>query len=377
MWHIAWCNLYRDKVRFAVALLGLSLAVVLMAVQASIFLGAVQSSSRLAQSMDGDLWIVPYRASNADFSASMPSRRRYQALGVPGVAKTGRLTVGFSVMIFPTGRQEPVIVVGTDTDHRWLPIDTDLIRTKVREGRGVVLDERERWRFADDGHPLEVSTRAELGGHRVFVAGFAEDMGSFTITPYVFTSHESALDFARLDANETIFVMVKCEEGADVEEVRRQLAARIPNVEVLTRAEFAGRSWRYWVMGTGMGMSLVLMAILALVVGLTIVGQTFLTGVRVKLREYGVLKALGFRNHFVAGVIVAQGVIVAMFGYLLGCGGSLLVSRLAGSGATSVNMNMPPILFAWMLPLTLLMCVAASLAGAWSVFRLAPAEVFR
>ena len=377
MWKIAWCNLYRDKVRFGTAVVGLVFAVVLMSVQSSIFLGAVRSSSLLAREIDGDLWIVPSGAANADFSVPMPSRRRYQALGVPGVERTGRMIVGFSVWRFPSGRQEPLIVVGTDTDHRWLPIDPGLIRVKTNEGRGVVLDERERWRFGDQGGPLPLQARGELNGHRVFVGGYAREMASFTPTPYVFTSYEAALDFTNLDADDTTFVMVKCEPGADVAMVRDALAERIPDVEVLTKVEFARRSWRYWVMGTGMGMSLGLMAFLALMVAMTIVGQTFVTGVLVKLREYGLLKALGFRNRFVAGVIVVQGIIVALIGYVLGCAGSLLVSVLVGTGGTAVTMVTPPILFVILLPLTLAMCVTSSLAAAWRVFRLAPAEVFR
>jgi putative ABC transport system permease protein len=171
--------------------------------------------------------------------------------------------------------------------------------------------------------------------------------------------------------------MVKCEPGVDVRAVQHALAAQLPDVEVLTKAEFAERSWRYWVMGTGMGYSLGLMAALALIVGMTIVGQTFVTGVLVKLREYGTLKALGFSNRFVAGTIVAQGVIVAALGYVLGCAGSLLVSHFAGTGGTAVTMLMPPMLLVLLLPLTFLMCAASSLMAAWRVFRLAPAEVFR
>ncbi|MBN2561662.1 MAG: FtsX-like permease family protein [Phycisphaerae bacterium] len=377
MWKIAWCNLYRDRVRFVTALVGLIFAVVLMAVQASIFLGAVRNSSLLAQQIDGDLWIVPYRASNADFSVPMPGRRCYQALGVPGVARTGRMVVGFSVLRFPSGRQEPIIVVGTDTDHQWLPIDTDLARMKTAEGRAVILDRRERWRFGEAGKPLPVDARGEINGHRVFVAGYATGMASFTPTPYAFSSYEAALDFAKVDADDTTFVMVKCEPGADTRAVRDALAERIPDVEVLTKAEFADRSWHYWVMGTGMGYSLGLMAALSLIVGMTIVGQTFVTGVLVKLREYGTLKALGFRNRFVAGTIVAQGVIVALLGYVLGCAVSLLIAQFAGTGGTAVTMLMPPALFVVLLPLTLLMCVTSSLTAAWRVFRLAPAEVFR
>lgn len=377
MWTIAWCNLIRDRVRLITAVVGLVFAVVLMAVQAAIYFGAIRSSSLLAREMAGDLWIVPDQATNADFSVPMPERRRYQALGVPGVAHTGRMVVGFSVWRFPSGRQEPVIIVGTDTDYQWLPIDPQLIRTRTGDGCGVVLDQREQQRFGEADVDMPLGAPGELNGHRVFVAGYAQNMGSFTITPYVFTSYKAALDFTKADAGETVFVMVQCEPGADVQAVRRTLAERLPDVEVLTKDEFARRSWRYWVGGTGMGMSLALMAVLALVVGMTIVGQTFVTGVLVKLREYGMLKALGFRSRFVAGVIVAQGVIVALIGYVLGCGGSLLISSVAGTGGTAVNMNMPPVLFIALLPLTLVMCVASSLAAAWRVFRLAPAEVFR
>lgn len=378
MWKIAWSNLMHDKLRFGAALFGLVLAVVLIAVQAAIFFGAVASSSLLARRAAGELWIVPRRASNADFSAPMASRRRYQALGVPGVRRAGRMAVGVSVLRFATGRQEPVIVVGTDTDFPWLPIDTRRIRGRTSEGRPILLDERERRRFALDGAPeLPAGIRGELNARRAVVRGFVRDMASFTITPYVFTSFEAAQEFARIDAGDTMFVMVQCAPGADLRVVARALEQRIPDVEVLTREEFAGRSWRYWVMGTGMGFSLMLMAALALVVGLTTVGQTFLTGVRVKLREFAVLKALGFSNQFVAGVIVVQGLIVALLGYALGAAGAFAVSHFAGAGGTAVSMSMPPSMLVALLPLTLGICIAASLAGAWSVFRLAPAEVFR
>jgi putative ABC transport system permease protein len=377
MWKIAWCNLYRDKVRFGTAVVGLVFAVVLMAVQASIFLGAVESSSLLARSVDADLWVVPLGTANADFAFPMVSRRRYQALGIPGVERTGRMGVGFGIYKFGTGRHEGVIVIGTDTDHAWLPVDANLLKQRTAKGHAVVLDNRERYRFGDNGRLLQIGDTAEIRGHRVYVAGFVEDMASFTVTPYVFTSYKAALDLTWLRAGLTTFVLVKCKPGADVEAVRHMLQRRIPDVEVLNRPEFADRCWKYWVYGTGMGFSLILMAALALIVGMTIVGQTFVTGVLVKIREYGTLKALGFKNAFVAGVIVVQGVIVALIGYVLGCMGTLVVDQFFGSGGTAVNMNMPPILFVALLPLTLLMCVTSSMAAAWRVFKLAPAEVFR
>ncbi len=377
MWKIAWWNLYRDKTRFGTAVVGLVFSVVLMAVQSSIFLGAVRGASVLVRSADAELWIVPQSTTNADFSVSMPGRRRYQVLGVPGVEQAGRMIVGFGNWKFPDGRQESVIVVGTDTNRAWLPIPYKALRGRTAGGYGLALDRRDVDRFGLDGKPMPLGTRGELNGHRVHLAGEVHGMGSFTITPYAFTSFKAGLDLTRLASEETVFIMVKCSPGANVNTVRKALQARLTDVEVLTREEFAGRSWRYWVMGTGMGYSLVLMAILALIVGTVVVGQTFVTGVMVKIREYGTLKALGFENRFVAGVILLQGVIVSLVGYALGCGGAMIMASIWGSGGTAVNMYMPPILFLLLLPLTLFICLTSSMMGAWRVFRLAPADVFR
>jgi len=363
----------KDPVRSLMAIAGVVLAVVLMIVQAAIFLGAVRSSSLLVRQSDADLWLVPETASNADFSAPMPQRRRYQALGIDGVARAGRMVVGFANWRFPSGRQESVIVVGTDRGHAWLPIEPGRLHLE----QSVILDERERYRFASDDRLLDVGDRGELSGHAIEVAGFVRGMNSFPITPYVFMRYERALDCTPTEAGETTFVLVKCDEGADVSGVQGRLQARIPDVEVLTRQAFADRAWRYWVLGTGMGMALSLSAILALVVGMVVVGQTIFTGVLTKLREYGTLKALGFSNRFVGGTVVAQGAIVAIVGYAIGIGASQIVIHFWGQGGTAVSMHAPPTLYYLLLPVTLAMCIVSSLFAAGKALLLSPAEVFR
>ncbi len=377
MWKIAWCNLVRDKLRFTIAVVGLVFSVVLMAVQVSIFLGAIESSAKLINQCSADLWVVPQNASNADFSTSMPGRRRYHVLGVDGVQHAGRMVVGFGHWRFEDGRQESVIVVGVDTERDWLPIDTGRIRGRTNEGYGIIMDDRERWRFGVDGKPLPVGTRGEIRGYRVHVAGYVTGMNSFAITPYAFCSYESALDLTRIGSDKTVFIMVDCADGADLEQVRADILSRVDDVEVLTRGQFAERSWRYWVFGTGMGYSLVLMAVLALIVGMVVIGQTFVTSVLVKMREFGVLKALGYDNGFVAGVILGQGLIISLLGYVFGCAGAVVVSRIWGEGGTAVVMTMTPRMLLLLLPMTLIICLTSSLIGAWRVFRLAPAEVFR
>src|SRR4051794_4221582 len=106
MWRIAWNNLLHDKVRLAVGIVGVALAVLLISVQGGIFLGAVETGARLAHLADADIWIVPEKVVTAEFSITMPERRKYQALGVNGVEAAGRLLIGSSIWRFTDGRQE-------------------------------------------------------------------------------------------------------------------------------------------------------------------------------------------------------------------------------------------------------------------------------
>ncbi|MCZ6682044.1 MAG: ABC transporter permease [Planctomycetota bacterium] len=376
MFKLAWYNLLHDPIRLITAVTGVVLAVVLIVVQAAIFLGAIRSSSLLVRQADADLWLVPVSTTNADFSARIPERRRYQALGVAGVERAGRMVVGFANWRFRSGRQESVIVVGIESDHPWLPLPMDRL-SRLDRLDGVVMDQREKFRFGTAGDPLAIGTRAELGGHAVAVAGFTEGMNSFPITPYVFMAHKRAADCVRMQPGETVFVMIKCAPGADIGAVQRELRRRIPEVEVLTRDEFARRSWHYWVLGTGMGMALGLSAALALIVGMVVVGQTIFTGVLTKIREYGTLKALGFSNRFIGGSVVIQSAIVGTAGYAIGLVASALVVRYWGEGGTAVSMYAPAWMYLALIPLTAVMCTVSSLGAVWRALVLSPAEVFR
>ena len=116
--------------------------------------------------------------------------------------------------------------------------------------------------------------------------------------------------------------MVKCLPGVDVATVRQRLKDRMAGeVEVLTKDQFATMTWKYWVLGTGMGMALGLSAGLAFAVGIVIVGQTIFTSVLARLREYATLKAVGFGNGFVVGLVALQSAAVVMVGLSFGDSG--------------------------------------------------------
>jgi putative ABC transport system permease protein len=376
MWRIAWNNLKHDQVRFLTAVVGVSFAITLITVQGSIFLGAIDSSALLVRTCAADLWIVRTGALNADFSLPIPERRMYQALGVPGVARAGRMIMGFAIYSFPNGRQEPVLVVGQDDNYDWLGLEQYRDRS-ILSSRYVLLDRREESRFGDIGRRAMVGDRAEINGHRAEVAGIVTGRSSFISMPYVFCGYQAALNFTSIHEGQTTFVLVQCVPGADIAGVQRNLQERMANVEVLTSAQFAQRSWKYWILGTGMGMAIGLSAGLAFVVGAVIVGQTVFTSVLARLREYATLKAVGFRNRFVIGLVSLQCLAVVAVGYPLAVVATLLYARYAGRGGSAVVMKVTPQLLAVMIPTALVMCGAASIFALGKALRVAPAKVFR
>ena len=101
-----------------------------------------------------------------------------------------------------------------------------------------------------------------------------------------------------------------------------------------------------------------------LVAVLALVGNAIVLGVQGRVAEHAVLQTLGFTGRAVAALIVAEGVVVAVIGGLIGAAAAAALTRW-GSFALSVEGQSVPITADWKLLLTgLAVCgVLAVLAG--------------
>ena len=100
--------------------------------------------------------------------------------------------------------------------------------------------------------------------------------------------------------------------------VREELRKRLPNSEVLTKAEFRDRSLSHWLFATGAGVALIGGAILGLIVGTVIVAQTLYSSTKDHLNEFATLRALGSSSGYIHRVILMQAALSAILGYVLG-----------------------------------------------------------
>ncbi len=114
---------------------------------------------------------------------------------------------------------------------------------------------------------------------------------------------------------------------------------------------------------------------------LALVGNSIVLGVQSRVSEHAVLQTLGFPGRLIAALIVAEGVILALVGALVGAGAAVAVAGFK-SFALSVEGATVPIVADGLLLLTgMVVCgaigVVAGLIPAWQASRREIAECFR
>jgi putative ABC transport system permease protein len=369
---LAWQNICHDRARFLTTVLGVSFAVFLMVFQGSLLAGFLQSASRFIDASDFDIWITARGVQAFEFGATLEDRVREMAAGVPGVVETGRACMAFAVYRKPNGKQQVVALVGADSNlGKHFPVPDLTETTESRSPDSVVYDASDRDLIEVASLPAEV----EINGHRANIEHEIEGFGGFLGVPSLFTSYRNAARYLGAGPEDGMYILLRVGKEYSVSDVQRNLRQRLPEVDVLTREEFAHKSRMYWVIKTGAGSAILTAAVLGFLIGLVVVSQTIYANTMENLEEYATLKALGASRVFVARIVLSQSLICGAAGSVLGLFAVVPAMKYARS-------LIPWIHTPWWLPvimvmLSLLMCSMASVASIRSALTVDPGRVFR
>ena len=369
---LAYRNLLHDRLRFGATLVGIVFSIVLIAVQMGLFLGFERMVTTLIDHAWADLWIVPPGTKSFEDPALLDERKRFRARAINGVADATPVVIGFADWRMPSGGVTPVIVVGSDLRTKGLP------PWNLVEGRldalampdAVAVDRSYLGRLGISG----LGATAEIRRQKVQVAALTDGIRSFTTTPYVFMDLDRARARTGVSADQAAFFLVRLAPEADVETVRRDLVARLPEVEVLTPAEFRSRSRTFWLFGTGAGAALLAGALLGVIVGTVVVAQTLYASTKDHLHEFATLRALGSSGRYIYEVIVAQALISAGIGFAIAAAIGTVVMRATAASALPIVLTGE--LMLGLLVLTVVMCVMSAIAAIAQVMRIDPTMAF-
>lgn len=369
---LAYRNLFHDKLSLTVTLVGIVFSVVLVAVQCGLYLGSERTIAAMLDRSRADLWVVPLGTKSFDDPSFLSGREKYPILSTPGVESVEELVVGFAAWRKPSGGSTAILLIGSSPENDGLA-PWNLIEGSVDSLRAPNAVAVDRTYFEDLGIG-RAGDLAELNGRKAVVAAVTNGIRSFTTLPYVFTTLPRARMLLDAAPEQASYTLVRVAPGYDVDTVRKALAERLRDVEVLSHAEFRTRSLNYWLFQTGAGSALIAGALLGIIVGVVIVAQTLYASTKDHLNEFATLRALGASAGYIHGVILLQALLSALIGYVLGMALSLLA--IWASQGTTLLIVMTPGLAAAMFALTIGMCMLAAMSAILKVTRIDPATVF-
>lgn len=367
-------NLFHDRLRFFITVMGVAFAVTLVFVQVGLFMGLLSNASVTIENLDADLWVTSKNVPNVDFAKQFPETHVDRVRSIPGVERADNLLVWFYTMTMPTGAEESLVVYGLEHFERW-NFPWNIVEGDARDlkrGDYVFLDDSATRRFG----AFAVGDYREVLGHRLKIIGRTREARSFTTTPLAFMDFERAQAIAgdRMAGN-TSYLIVRAAPGADLEAIRAEIRRRLPYNDVYTAGEWAQASRRYWVESTGIGLNAYLTIFLGCLVGIVVVAQTLYTATMEHLKEFGVVKAIGGGNGTIYAILARQAAIAAVLGFAIG--GAMAAGLAPLLAGIDLKLIVPPGAVVIVFAGTLLLCLSASIVSFRQVASLDPALVFR
>lgn len=404
---LAWCNLTHDRVRFALFATGIAFAVVLMGVQMGIRNALIDGNCRIIDRMTVDLVLVhPYRASLI-YREGVSRRTLDRTLGVPGVEGTYPFYIDYTITELAStadpkkesrNPSRTVRAVGYDPDAKLLDlaVGDDLLRRLYTPGTAL-FDVKAKPSHLHPGEsvygpvPPEPGVawpvHTEFNGRSLTLVGGFELGTDFAADGTLVMDDDTFVRYVRQpiypfspDATADLG-LIRVVPGADPVEVRDRLrtvlgaTGRDRDVDVLTKAEFRDREAHFWLTMTPIGFVFAAGMALGFVVGTVICYQILASDVADHLGEYATLRAIGYSNRYLSGVVLQEAAILAVAGFVPG----MLVTAAAYAvlgAVTGLPIYLTPSRAGWIFVATVVMCVASGLLALRKAQTVDPANVF-
>jgi putative ABC transport system permease protein len=365
--------LWYDKIKLAGTLVGVAFAVLMSNFQVALFLGLLLRNTMYVDRVEADVWITPNNTQILEGNdGTIPRNVVPVTRSVKGVAWSAPILMGPAGLRLPGGGQKSVRLVGTEMPAaKGGPFH-------IVAGRTRDLDLPDAMFFEDSRREvfggLNVGSVREVNGHRVQAVGFTSGLVPFGPS-FAFAGFDTAREILGIPSDETSYVMVGLDAGADVDDVVRRLQKTFPDQLVMSRAELQKRTILYILKESGIGQSIGMGVVMALFCGFAIVSLTMFSAVLDHVREFGTLKAIGATNFDLAKLLLAQALTCAVAGAAIG--EAIVANLVARIRGPELPMALPPWLMLATLLLMIAICVAASTMALMRVRTIEPAMVFR
>jgi putative ABC transport system permease protein len=324
-------NLFSERIRLIISVGGVALSVFLIGVLLSLYRGWDEKVGGFVEDSEVDVWVGSEGTNDFLAAASLLPLENAGEIGEqPEIDEWSAIVVrpmqGLAVKIDDgeeTSEQEMDIhFIGYDPATNMSgPIKIEEGAEEPGEGE-VIIDQAIKDRYG-----IGVGDEVEAAGRRLKVVGIASG-SDFVASQSVFVNLAEAQDLLRMEEAAT-FIGIRVADGTDPQEVADEIPLKAAGVIAFTSDEFAERT-RERILGNVLPILTMVLG-LAFIVGLAVSGLTIYTATVEKAREYGILKAVGFKNSYLYRLVFEQALATGAIGFAIGAALTLLFSPIAGA----------------------------------------------
>jgi putative ABC transport system permease protein len=370
---IAWRILVDEKGRSILAISGTFVAILAVFLELGFYTSVPRGGLLFYDAMHFDLMLTSSAYVSQANPGEFPRRRLYQAMALPEIAGVAALYEADARWV-GDGEGLDLFVMGFDPDDPVLHLPA-IVRARdvLRREDTILVDVNSRPEFG----ALRPGRRVEIE-ERAMTIGGTYNLGTGLLGLGV--GLVSDQNFIRLFPNRTLsevnLGLVTLRPGADPRRAAAELRAMMPaDTRVFTRAQLARHETAYWVTQTSVGLVFGFGVIITLVVGLVILNQTLASQISRHLPEYATLKALGYSDRALGGVVGMVAAIVALIGYVPALGASTVIYSVVRR-TTLLPVAMTEARATAVLAATLAISAASTLLALRSLRRADPVDLF-
>ncbi len=377
---LALHQIMKQKPRLAVALAGIAFADILIFIQMGMLEALYDSATQPHRLLQTDLVLINPQTKTVFGIPSFPRKRLYQTSGYEGVASVSALYIGTGSWRNPENRlSRDIQVFGIEPGQPPFVFlqDADQLNQLKLLNRGL-FDQLSNEKFGPIPSLIQEQGKVttEVSGKQFQAVGVFSLGASFGAEGNLVTGTSSFLTlFPDRSPDQVDIGIVQLQPDAELGEVQARLqAGLLPDVKVLTKAEFIELERQYWGEG-GTGFIFNLGAVVGFIVGTVIVYQILYTDVSDHLSEYATLKAMGYSDRYLTGVLAQEILVLAILGFIPGFFLSLGLYQITYS-ATALPVVMKARRAVIVLSLTLIMCSGSGLIALGKLRSADPADIF-
>jgi putative ABC transport system permease protein len=323
-------NLFQDRRRAGLAVLGVAASLLLVLVLDGVFAGAMREVTAYIDHSPADVFVTQSGVKTMHMSvSSLPDDTVGRVQAVDGVAWTENLR--YTTGVVAKGDADIITYVfGYD------PTEGNAGPRTFAEGRApgpgeVVVD---RGAATDLG--IHLGDQVNVLGRTFTVSGVSTN-GTNLVNTTVFIARD---DFTAIRGPGVNYVLVGAQPGVSADALSSRLAAALPDTTVQTRAAFSVQeSHIVRDMATDI---MSIMTVIGFLIALAVIALTLFTSTLSKLREYGIVKALGGTGPRLAADVLAQATWTVVLATLVAVGLTLLLGAAIGAVTSNIRIVVEP-----------------------------------